>query len=225
MPTFADSIAADWKLWPERENATLRVRTAVPSTYTNHALTYSPGGAVKRRAITYRELAASAGVYTGSDRAWLIPSQVLPTGVTPRPGDVVRDAATADWVIGDVTVGKFGLTYKCVARNLVLTNGLTSSGVLKRPASAKDAAGRPANATYSTVATVTCRVQPEASGMEEAFDKVKNPENYTAFLAEPVDVKAHDRFEADGVSYTVVGVENPQRIWDLQSLKLLLLPD
>lgn len=221
---FAASVAAEWKLWPEREDVTLRSRTAV-GVFDSHPLAYTPGGAVKRRAITYKELAASAGVYTGQDRAWLIPSQVLPAGVTPRPGDVVRDAAAADWVIGDVSAGKFGLTYKCIARNLALTNGLTSAGVLKRPASAKDAAGRPANATYSMVATVTCRVQPEASGMEDVFDKVMNPKSYTAFLAEPVDVKAHDRFEAGGVIYTVTGVENPQRIWDMQSLKLLLTPD
>lgn len=221
---LADSIAADWLNWPEREDVTLRARTAV-GTYDSHPLTYAPGGAVKRRAISFRELAASAGVYTASDRAWLIPSQVLPDGVVPRPGDVVRDAAGADWVIGEVTVGKFGLTHRCVARNLVLTNGLTSSGALKRPASAADAAGRPANATYTTVATVACRVQLEPSGAEDVFDKRTSPTAYTAFLAEPLTVKAHDRFEAGGVAYTVLGFDMPQRIWDLMSLKLELIPD
>lgn len=219
---FADSIAADWKMWAEREDAVLRSRTAV-GVFDSHPLTYTPGGAVKRRAITYKELVASAGAYTGQDRAWLIPSQVLPTGVTPRPGDVVRDSTGADWVIGDVTAGKFGLTYKCVCRNLALTNGLTASGVLKRAASAKDAAGRPANATYSTVATVACRVQPEASGTEEVFDRLALPTHYTAFLAEPVTVLAHDRFEVGGVAYGVKGYENPARIWELMSLKLELV--
>ena len=223
--SFADAIAADWQYWPERENVTLRYRTDVPGTYTDHALTYSPGGAVKRRAISFKELAASAGVYTGSDRAWLIPSQVLPAGVTPRPGDVVRDGGAVDWTVGDVAVNKFGLTYRCVCRALALTNGLTATGALKRAASAADAAGRPANATYTTVATVACRVQPESSAAEELFDQLMLPDNYTAYLAEPLALMAHDVFEVDGVAYSVLGFDNPERIWDLQSLKLLKIPD
>lgn len=223
--SLADSVAADWKHWPEREDITLRARSTGITSYTDHALTFSPGGAVKRRAISFRELAASAGVYTSSDRAWLIPSQVLPAGVVPRPGDVIRDGAGADWTVGEVTVGKFGLTHRCVCRNLALTNGLTSSGAIRRPAAAADAAGRPANATYATVATVTCRVQLEPSGAEDVFDKRASLNLYSAYLAEPLTVKAHDRFEADGVAYTVLGFDAPQRIWELMRLRLELIPD
>jgi hypothetical protein len=223
--SLRDAVAADWKLWPEREDVTLRSRSTGITSYTDHALSYAPGGAVKRRAISFRELAASAGVYTSSDRAWLIPSQVLPAGVVPRPGDVVRDGDGADWVVGEVTVGKFGLTHRCVCRNLALTNGLTSSGVLARPASAADAAGRPAFAGYSTVATVACRVQLEPSGSDDVFDKRMSPNTYSAYLAAPVAVKAHDRFTADGVAYTVLGFDAPQRIWDLMRLRLELIPD
>jgi hypothetical protein len=89
---------------------------------------------------------------------------------------------------------------------------------------AKDAAGRPALATTTTIGSVSCRVQPEDSASEEIFDRVANADKFTAYLATPLEVMAHDQFVVNGVTYTVLGFRNPARIWDLQSLALEIVP-
>lgn len=209
----------EWKLWSARENATLLVQTAI-GVYDSFPLTAS-GGAVKRRAITWKEMAASAGAYTDRDRAWLLPLPNLPADVVPKPGDVIQDANEVNWTIGDVQVGKFGLTFKCVARALAIVNELSVQGQLKRAPNASDAAGRPALLNYANVGSaVACRVQPQDSDATEVFDRVAIVKKYTAYLAAPLSVQAHDQFVADGVTYTVLGFRNPERIWDLMSLDL-----
>ena len=211
----------EWKMWPDRENATLRVQGSAVGSYDAYPLE-ATGGAIKKRALTYKELAASAGVYLNSDRAWLIPDENLPDEIKPKAGDQVRDAAGIDWTIGEVMVGKFGNTHKCIARALAIVESLRDTGTHKRPASAKDSAGRPALATTATLATVYCRLQPEDSDAAESFDQVGMPSVFTAFLAEPITVQAHDQFIVSGVTYTIRGFRNPSRIWDLMSLKLEL---
>lgn len=218
------SHAGEWQFWPGRENVTFRKQTAV-GVYANHSLS-ATGGAVKRRAITWKEMAASAGAYTSQDRAWLLPAANLPSGpVEPAPGDIILDAGNVSWTIGDVTVGKFGETYKCVARALAVVNALSASGQLKRPTNAQDAAGRPSLATFANVGSaVSCRVQPEDGDAGEVFERLTIPRKFTAYLATPLTVKAHDQFVVDTVTYTVLGFRNPERIWDLMSLSLEAIP-
>lgn len=217
-PYSSASHANEWRLWPHRENVTLREPTAL-GVYANHTLS-ATGGAVKRRALTFKEMAASAGAYTNSDRAWLIPEANLPAGKDPAPGWVILDGDGVSWTIGDVTVGKFGQTHKCVARALEVVNALSVTATLRRPVTAADAAGRPALANYTTVGTSLCRVQPEDSEASELLGRVTIPRRFTAYLATPLTVQAHDRFEAGGVVYTALGFRNPERIWDLMSLTL-----
>lgn len=217
----AVSHASEWKLWPGRENVTLRKQTAV-GVYTAHSLT-ATGGAAKRRALTFKEVASSAGAYTGQDRAWLIPQANLPAGVVPAPGDQVRDAAGVDWTVGDVTVGKFGQTHKCVCRALAIVSALSATGVLSRPDNTQDATGRMALANYSDVGTVACRVQPGASDATDVMQRRTTPRHYTAFLATPLTPRAKDRFVVGGVTYTVLGYKDPEKIWDLMSLELELV--
>jgi len=221
---FAAMTADEWRLWPEREDVTFLKQTAVGS-YDEYRLSFSPGGAAKRRAITWKEMTASAGAYTSQDKAWLIPAANLPGGVLPAPGDIVRDSADVDWTVGDVTVGKFGNTHKCVCRALAIVNALSATGTLTRPSNAQDSAGRMSLATYSTVGTVACRVQPQDSSAGDVFDARRTiVRKYAAYLATPLAVLAKDVFTVGGQAYTVLGFRNPERIWDLQSLDLELLP-
>lgn len=216
------SVRSEWRFWPEREDVTLRKQTAV-GTYTDHELT-ATCGAVKRRAITFKEMAASAGAYTNQDQAFLIPAENLPFGVVPAPGDILLDDDAISWTIGDVTVGKFRETHKCVARALAIVNALSASGQLKRAPYVADSAGRPAGASYANVGSaVACRVQPEDSAAGELLGRVTIPRRYTAFLATPLTVQAHDQFVVSGASYTVLGFKNVERVWDLMSLDLELI--
>lgn len=229
---FAEMTAGDWRYWPEREDATLRARTAI-GVYDSHPLT-ATGGAVKRRAITWKELTASGGAYTSRDRAWLIPAANLPVGVVPRPGDQVRDATDVDWTVGEVAVGKFGNTYRCVCRALAVVNELSASARLLRPDSATDAAGRLAPNYAAVGAAVRCRVQPADALAGEAFDRVTMRSAFSAVLAEPLAARAKDVLEvttyvsfggavAAVQRYTIKGSRDAERIWDLQQLDLELI--
>lgn len=220
----ATSHAAEWRFWPGRANATLRKQTAI-GVYTPHALS-ATGGAVKFRALTFREMAASAGAYTAQDRAILVPSENLPTGVKPAPGDQFLDAASVTWTVGEVSpFGKFGLTHRCVVRALAIVGALATSGQLMRASNAQDIYGRAALSDYAAVGSpVLCRVQPEDGDVGEVFGRTAIARKYTAYLETPVTVAAHDQWLVDTTAYTVLGFRNPERVWDLMSLSLELIP-
>lgn len=226
---FAELTAGDWRYWPEREDVTLRARTAV-GVYDSHPLA-APGGAAKRRAITWKELTASAGAYTSRDRAWLIPAANLPAGVVPRPGDQVRDASDVDWTVGEVAVGKFGQTYRCVCRALAVVHELSATGVLLRPDAATDDAARLAPTYVAAGDAVRCRVQPLEALAGEIDQRVVLRRAFAAFLETPIDALAKDAFEVTTYAgfggaptgtarYTVRAVRNVERVWELPQLDL-----
>lgn len=229
---FAVMTAGDWRYWPEREDATLRVRTAL-GMYDSHPLT-AADGAVKRRAVTWKEMTASAGAYTNRDRVWLIPAAHLPAGVEPRPGDQVRDAGDTDWTVGEVGVNKFGQTYRCVCRALAVVHELSATGVLLRPDAATDASGRLDPAYAAVGAAVRCRVQSLDAAVGETDQRVVLRRAFAAYLESPLDARAKDVFEvATYVSfggaivsvqrYTIRAARNADRIWDLMQLDLELI--
>lgn len=220
--SFATMTADDWRFWPEREDATLRKQTAL-GTYTDHALS-ATGGAAKRRAPTWKEQAASAGAYSAKNLVWLLPTANLPSGVTPKAGDVIRDADGVDHTVLEVLVGKFGQTHRCVTIALAVVYELSALGTLERPISGRDGAGRPLAAGYDTVAAdVRCRVQPEDGAAGDVDERRVIALRYTAVLATGVAVRAKDRFTADGVAYTVLGFRNPERLDELLQLTLELV--
>lgn len=217
------STRSGWVWWGAREDVTLRARTALPGTYTNHTLS-ATGGAAKRRAPTTAETDPSAGVYTNARLNWLLPAENLPANVAPVPGDIILDADAVAWTVLSVMLGKWENTYHCQTISLALANGLSVTGTLSRPSNAQDAAGRQSLATYSTVGTSACRVHPvtgPAAG--NIMDRRTAPELYAAFLATPLDARAKDRFTASGVTYTVTGVDHPQQLDKLQELQLELI--
>jgi hypothetical protein len=233
--SFQGMTINEWRLWNDREDVILRSQTAL-GVYDAYPLVASDGnGAAKRRAISWKEMTASAGAYTNQDKAWLIPSSNLPDGVLPKPGDQVRDALDVDWTVGDVTVGKFGNTYKCVSRSLALVHELTASGQLTRPDNTQDGAGRMAEVNYTAIGgPVRCRVQPQDSQAGDAFDRRTMLLQFSAFLETPLTVRARDVFTVTtyasyggavtGVTaYTVKGFKNAAKIWDIMSLDLELI--
>lgn len=222
MGAFATMTADEWRFWPEREDVTLRKQTAVGA-YTNHALS-ATGGAAKRRAPTWKEQTASAGAYSAKNLVWLLPTANLPDGVTPKAGDVIRDASSVDHTVLEVQVGKFGQTHRCVTIALAVVYELSELGTLERPVSGRDGAGRPLPAGYTVIAAdVSCRVQPEDGTAGDVDERKVIPLRYTATLATPVVVRARDRFTVDGTAYTVTGFRNPERLDQLLQLSLELV--
>jgi len=234
---MAAATASEWRLWQNRENCTLRKQVAL-GLYDSHLL-QATGGAAKRRAPTWKEMTASAGVVSSRNLVWLVPQANLPEGVAPRAGDQIRATETAtgleiDHTVLEVQVGKFGQTHRCVTIALAVVYELAQRGVLTRPDNTQDAAGRAALTSYSAVGSVWCRVQPQDSQAGEHLGRVTTPRKFTALVDTPLAVKAKDVFTVTtyvtpggavaGVqAYTVLGFRNPERLDQLMSLDLELL--
>jgi hypothetical protein len=231
-----EMTANEWRFWPEREDAVLQKQTAL-GVYDSHPLT-ATGGAVKRRAPTWKEMTASAGAVTARNLVWLLPSPNLPEGVTPRAGDQIRASETTgeeiNHTILEAQTGKFGNTHRCVTIALAVVYELSALGVLTRPDNTQDAAGRAALTNYSAVGSVRCRVQPSDSQTGEAFGRVTIPRKFNAVIETPLAIQAHDVFTvttyaspggrvAGTQAYTVLGFHNPERLDQLMSLDLELI--
>lgn len=169
-----------------------------------------------------RERRASYGNYTAADEVFTIATDAV--AFTPKPRDTVTrgsDVLTVLSVDGSPWLKFWILT--CV--NLVLAADLRSTGTLSRPNFVQDDAGRRALGTYTAVATdVPCRVQPADSAAVDALDRRVIVGHYQAILGTAVSARAQDRFVSGGVTYTVTGYRDPERIDDLMTLELELVP-
>lgn len=229
---MARATANEWRLWPQREDVTLRVQTAI-GVYDSHPLS-ADGGAAKRRAPTWKEMTASAGAVTAKNLVWLVPTANLPDGIEPRAGHQIRDAEDVDHTILDAVSGKWRNTWRCTTIALSVVYELSALGVLTRPDAGQDAAGRPLPTGYAEVARVRCRVQPQDSDAGEHFGRVTTARKYTAYVDQQLAPRAKDVFTvtsyvsqggavASVTAYTVLGFRNPERLDQLCSLDLELL--
>lgn len=229
---MATATKNEWKLWSNRENVTLRAQTAL-GVYDAHPLS-ATGGAAKRRAPTWKEMTASAGGVTSKNLIWLLPNPNLPELVQPKAGDVIRDLSDIDHTILEVQLGKFGNTHRCVTIALAVVYELRQRGVLTRPTAAQDDAGRATNASYTTVGTVWCRLQPQDSAATEVHGRLTLPEQFAAYIDTPLSVRAKDVFTvtsyvspggaiASTQAYTVKGFRHPESLDALMQLDLELI--
>lgn len=176
--------------------------------------------------IGLKEAAASRGVYQAGDVTFSIRQSLLQDLGGAKPGDsVLRAADGQTYTVLTAVPTVFTKVWDVTCRNLILVNGLRSTGTLSRPSNAQDSTGRAALTTYANVAAgVACKVQPEDSAAVDLLDRKTAARRFTAFLAAQVVAKAKDRFVCDGVTYTVLGSKNPERIGDLMSLTLEVVP-
>jgi hypothetical protein len=99
------------------------------------------------------------------------------------------------------------------------------TGALQRPSNtARDAAGRQALSSYTTIASgVPCRVQPLGGEAGDLLDRRAIPQRFTAFLGVQLTPQALDVFSVGSTTYTVLDWKLPQRIDELMTLSLELL--
>lgn len=95
----------------------------------------------KRRSLKLREMAASGGVYTSQDRVFLVPGALLPSGLRPKPSDVVQDKDGDRWTVLEADVNRYGTTWRLTSRNLVLAEDLRDSIWIERASLSIDPAG------------------------------------------------------------------------------------
>lgn len=188
------------------------VRTAGDSAVTVPDAGYYSGGS--------SEGSPSYGVYTKGRAKFSIRGEALDSVGGAKPRDTVTLGGTVYTVLS-ATLGEVTQVWQIDAVDLVLAADLRQTCTISRPSNAQDTAGRASLASYTAVATdVACRVQPEGGTATDLLGRVTIPKRYTCILASQVDVRAKDRVVADGVTYTVLSVQLPERITDLPTLTL-----
>lgn len=211
LPGYRD----EWKYWPNLEPITLRV--AAKAGYTDSAVQYA-----KRRALQFKELAASGGVYTARDLVWLVPTELLASGVTIKPADVVKDGGNENWTVLEVNpLGKFGNTWRLVTRNLVLAADLRDSATVYRPSAAVDAAGQRAPVFSSVYSAVPCRLQEQQqAALDDYQGGPTGRREFTLWVGQRLALKAGDVIEIDGTRYDFSGSANWDRIDQLGEVRV-----
>lgn len=217
VPTTSglDGTRDEWRWWPNLEAVTLR--ESATDGYTDHAITYA-----KRRAVTHREVIASGGAYTASDLVWLVPNELLPTGVPIKPADQIRDAAAVDWAVLEVNPrGKFGNTWRLVTRSLVLAADLRSECDVLRPSFAQDAAGQRAPVFAVPYSDVPCRLQEQKHDSLTDYQGGPNDRReYALWVGSRLVLRAGDVIQIDSVRYDVAGSGSWDRLDQLGEVRV-----
>lgn len=226
----AAAIESDYAIWDNREDVTYYAHaTAGDQAY---ALTAPDGnGAAKRRPLKWKEMAASAGVYTGQDRVWLIPHVLLPAALQAaglKASDRVRDPEGNDWTVLESERVVWGTVWKLTARNLVIQANLRDQIDIQRPAVALNGAGATVRTWPGTVAyaSLACRIQPIRADVatERAIRGFKA--THEIYLSQQVALLPDDRVKdvATGAIYAIRGYSKPSRIDELPLIEAELTP-
>lgn len=225
---MALDTSEDYLVWENREAVTFRSRTRTGGTD-------FPITDAKRRAPTYKELAASNGAYTGQDLVWLLPAVLAPSASgqhAPKPGDKVTDDDGVIWTALEVALNKLKQTWRLVTRNLVLAYDLRDTIDIQRPTISYDAAGAitrtwPDDETpggSNAYEGLAAKVQLITDETVDILGVRGLKGNYAVFVAEDVEIQESDRIKWDGVYLTIKTLRNPQRIDELPVLDCELLP-
>lgn len=214
----------DWSKMPCLQAITLQSVGPI-GTYTPYPIAYNGNPyTTLRRALTWKEIAASAGAYTGINQMFDVPDQAvaasLPSGVYPKAGDLLLDFKGVTHTILEAMLGKHGNTWHCTTIALAIVNNLGVTGTLTRPDNTQDAYGRPTFSNYTTIGTSLCRVQPQDSSAGDTMERRTIVTKFTAFLATPLAVRAKDQFSDGTTTYTVLGFRHPQQLDRLLELDL-----
>lgn len=208
---FRDTIKGDYRNWVDRESVTYHSRSRGGDV--SYSLTDCKG-----RAISRRELAASAGVYTAQDRVWLLPTEIIPAGLSPKPADLIVDSAGTRWTVTpECGLNTLGTWWRMICRDLVLSAQLREMVSVHRPDAAQDASGNH-NPTYSAIYNqVPSRVQVRTKQRVEVRGKYLLESTVDVYVAGPLELFQGDQVRDElGVVYEVQGHGEPDRIDQLQ---------
>lgn len=223
-------LSRDFLVWDNREDVTYVSHATAGDT--SYSLTSPDGkGGVKRRNLTWKELTASAGVYTTQDRAWLLPVANLPPGLTPKPADRIIDGQGNSWTVLEAPLNTWGTWYKLVTRNLVIQANLKDRIDIQRPAITLDAANvtirawPPAGGT-TPYAALSCRIQELTAEIANERDLRGFRRTHEIYLSQQVSLQSEDRILVTGGTtiYAIRGYHSPNRIDELPVIDAELVP-
>jgi len=226
MPVInAAQMRKGWSLMPDRRTVAYRQRTALTPTYTD----YSVPDAWYRPEVA-AEGAPSNGVYIKRFRSWFIVKEKLfAAGVTyPAVGDIVQNIAldfdpqAGSWTVLDMDeAGALG-AYKLRCVLLEIVSGLRVTVTIKRPTGAQDNAARRNAFTTTTAYTTTGTFQSDtAEAEQDTLGKLQLPTRGVVYLTSYLgDLRATDTVLIGSTSYNIVGIDNPSRLDELQSIRV-----
>ncbi len=165
-----------------------------------------------RRALTTKEMAVSDGLYRNGDVVWHFAASAVSTA--PVPSDLIIDSDSNQWTILEVSLQTLSNRYRCITRNLAISEELNTLVTIQKATFAKDADGaqEPTWADYRT--SVRAKVQPQAAAQatENALRHTTR-EVIIYVLTEFNDIDESFRVvAADGKIYKVTGTASPERI-------------
>ena len=212
MISIRGSILNDWQYWSDREPVTLLTHTKVSDV--SHPL-----ASAKRRALTYRELSAANGVYTGQDLVWLLPAAVLPSGVVPKMADVIRDSTGTPWTVLEAALNTLQTYWRLTTRDRVLAYGLRDTISVWRPTNAASPAGDRTPKYKPLYLNVQARIQPQAQDATDRLGKRFLSERFQIYVERDLGVEINDQVrDGTGKIYQITGYEDPSQVTLLPSI-------
>ena len=138
-----------------------------------------------RRAMSYKQLAASGGQYTGKDLVWWIPYTLLGSAKTK---DKVVDAAGVSWVVLDATLNTLQTLWRLVTRNPVIAYDLRQLVTLAKNNTDQDQGKQRAPEWLPYRAACPASVIRESLDTADAFGQRTGRSSYSVVIEEVADL-------------------------------------
>lgn len=194
MTAYAIDLSRDYLVWDNKETVTV-----YPAPRRENL--YFPVENAKRRAPTFKELAASNGAYTGQDLVWLLPvleSQAFTDSYPPAPGSVIQDGQLHPWTILECALNTWQTWWRCMTRNLVIAANLQDLITIERPEVTQGDSGEPVYSWPPLAGEYVVQDFPAKVQITEASLTLVNSvettnRNYDVILSQQVDMRKDDR--------------------------------
>ena len=213
------SLTTDYRVWDLTEPITYyHVRRGAGGT----APDVEQIAVAKRRPINKKELAKSAGAYSGLDRVWLIPAPLI-VGEACKPGDQLQSKVTNAplYTVLEADLNRHGNTWRLTTRDPIIAYNLRDTMNVETPMNLGQRGPAGAQAVKQWVtkySAVVCRMQPEESQVADQRGQRGMVKRYICYLATPIDVTNEDRIAFGGVYYDITAVRNQESISDLMEI-------
>ena len=171
-----------------------------------------------RRAMRWREGAASAGQYVASDVRWHLPAAGM--SLVPSVGMRLEDGAGQRWTILEVIRESWGTRWACVARNLAIAEGLNDVVTIQQATWVKGTSGAVTAEWNDLLVDVRGRLQTWSGDVGQRHQQRVMAHRYRLFLEDAVEVDGNQRVVHVGEVYHIVGFRLPERIDELMVLEL-----
>lgn len=211
-------MSLDYQAWDNTESVT----------FTSHARAFDTAYGLTncvRRAPTWKELAASGGVYSAIDVVWLLPAAlVTAAGATgtkrPKPADTITDSDGTVYTVLAADYQATRSTWRLITRDMVIAYDLQDTLTLRRPTLATDAAAGRTYSTYTTISSgIACRFQETEASTQDERGKRVTVKRYSVWVATRLYPTIEDQvLDQDSNVYEVRGWRDADRIDQLQML-------